>query len=180
MRRDQLESDGNMDIRAPIASPFAAVDLGARLEAARPQLTAIAKSMLIERHEVDDLVQTTLAIGLARIHQLRDPMALRAWLVTIEIREAYRLRRQLRRFLRVPDAALPNARAAADMARDADIRQALERLPRRRRACLVLHVMVGFSIAETARALRVSENTVKTLARKALATLREELTDDPT
>jgi DNA-directed RNA polymerase specialized sigma24 family protein len=38
--------------------------------------------------------------------------------------------------------------------------------------------MAGFSVPETARVLRVSENSVKTQVRKGLARLREELTDD--
>ena len=169
-------------VRAPLTAAELGSELGQKLESTRPYLAAVARSMLIDNAEIDDLVQATLALGLARIHQLRDPSSLRAWLTTIEMREAYRLGRRLRRLHGERQAAAaqpPDPAGDADLARDAEVRDALRRLPRRRRACVVLHVMAGFSVGETARALGVSENTVKTQIRKALTTLREELADEP-
>jgi RNA polymerase sigma-70 factor (ECF subfamily) len=175
---DALTSHDELALLPPTAPASESTDeIAGRLDALRPHLIAVARSMLIDRAEAEDLVQATLEIGLRRLYQLRDPSALRSWLVAIEIREAYRLGRILRRIVRAPYAAASEEPDPAEPARDAEVRDLLRHLPRRRRASVVLHVMAGLSISETARALGVSENTVKTQVRKGLATLREELTD---
>jgi RNA polymerase sigma-70 factor (sigma-E family) len=58
------------------------------------------------------------------------------------------------------------------------IRQAIETLPYRKRACVVLRYLAGLSEAETADALGVSVGTVKSQTHKALRQLRE-LLDEP-
>jgi len=45
------------------------------------------------------------------------------------------------------------------------------------RAAIALHHLSGLSVAETARALGVSENTVKSQLKTGLGRLREELRD---
>ena len=92
--------------------------------------------------------------------------------------EAFRVRRRLRSVLRL-DArsgeALPAPGAAAD---DVALRDALRKLPPRLRAALVLHHMVGLSVAEAAAVMGSSPNTVKAQLRTGLARLRRELDDD--
>ena len=58
------------------------------------------------------------------------------------------------------------------------VRRALSSLPRRMRAAVVLHHMAGLSVTETAAALGVSENTVKSQLKTGLARLRGALGDD--
>ncbi|VVJ19832.1 putative RNA polymerase sigma factor [Amycolatopsis camponoti] len=53
-----------------------------------------------------------------------------------------------------------------------DLRAALDRLPARQRATVVLRYFGDQSVAETARALRCSEGTVKSQTAKAVDTLR--------
>jgi len=153
-------------------------DVGERLLAHAPVLLAAARSMTLDEAEAQDLVQTTLEIGLRRIDQLRDPAALRPWLLTIQAREAFRLTRRLRRLVRldrtVHELAAPGT---SDTDRIA-VRRALGQLPARMRAAVVLHHMAGLSVAETAIALGTSENTVKSQLRVGLARLRGLLTDD--
>jgi RNA polymerase sigma factor (sigma-70 family) len=55
---------------------------------------------------------------------------------------------------------------------DVDVRRALATLPRRQREVIVLRHVVGFSEAETADALGVSVNTVKTHGSRAMSALR--------
>jgi RNA polymerase sigma factor (sigma-70 family) len=58
------------------------------------------------------------------------------------------------------------------------LRAGLGSLPRRVRAAIVLHYLADYSIRDTAAALGVSENTIKTQVKKGLASLREELRDE--
>jgi RNA polymerase sigma-70 factor (ECF subfamily) len=164
--------------RLELVEAEASTELGERLLAHGPVLLAAARSMTLDDAEAQDLVQTTLEIALRRAHQLRDPGALRAWLLTIQAREAFRLTRRLRRLVRldrtVHQVAVPGGQDADRIA----VRRALGALPPRMRAAVVLHHMTGLSVAETAVALGTSENTVKSQLRVGLAKLRGLLADD--
>jgi DNA-directed RNA polymerase specialized sigma24 family protein len=61
---------------------------------------------------------------------------------------------------------------AADSVRRETLRRALAGLTRRQRAVLVLRYVEDRSVADTAGLLECSEGTVKTLAFRALTTLR--------
>jgi RNA polymerase sigma factor (sigma-70 family) len=147
------------------------------LEAHRAVLLAAARSIVLVESEAQDLVQATLEIALRQRHALRDPAAVRSWLLTIEAREAFRILRRLRRLVSLETVVLeiPASLMSGD---DIDIRSALARLPLRIRAAVVLHHMAGLSVAETAAALGTSPNTVKTQLRDGLTRLRRELRDE--
>jgi RNA polymerase sigma-70 factor (ECF subfamily) len=153
-------------------------DIAERLFAHAPVLLAAARSMTLDEAEAQDLVQTTLEIGFRRLDQLRDPAALRAWLLTIQAREAFRLARRLRRLVRLDRAVHELAAPGTSDTDRIAVRGALGELPARMRAAVVLHHMTGLSVAETAAALGTSENTVKSQLRVGLARLRELLADD--
>jgi RNA polymerase sigma factor (sigma-70 family) len=57
------------------------------------------------------------------------------------------------------------------------MKQALATLPIRVRAAVALHHLAGMSVRQTADALGVSENTVKSELKVGLARLRKELAD---
>ena len=152
-------------------------DLGAALQARGPLLLAAARAMTLNEAEAQDLVQTTFEIAIRHADELRDPDALRAWLLRIQAREAFRLVRRLRRFVPVRSGVVEVAVATPDATDAVAVRRALGALPRRMRAAVVLHHMAGLSVAETATALGVSENTVKSQLKTGLARLREALGD---
>lgn len=162
------------DRRPPAIGARAAVSAG--LATHRPVLLAAARAITLDREEAEDLVQATFEIALRQAEQLRAPEALRAWLLTIVTREALRWRRRGRRVLRIADVPEPVA-PDRDGAERAAIHRALRRLPARMRVAVVLHHMVGLTVAETAEALSISPNTVKTQLKTGLARLREELRD---
>jgi RNA polymerase sigma factor (sigma-70 family) len=89
------------------------------------------------------------------------------------------LRRRLSRLVsleaHVDDLGLESLPSAADVGASLDVRRAIAGLPPRTRAALLLHHYSGFSVEETATALGVSRNTVKTQLRKGLARVREEI-----
>ena len=134
---------------------------------------AAARVITLDDDEARDIVQTTFEIAMRRIETLRDPAALRAWLLKIEMREAFRVVRRLRARRGRERALTPADDAAADPDLSAEVRSAIEALPRRIRAAIVLHHLVGLSVRDTAVALGVSENTIKSELKSGLARLRE-------
>jgi RNA polymerase sigma-70 factor, ECF subfamily len=155
-----------VDRRAAIVDSI--VELG-------PTLLATARFLVRGDAEARDLAQATMEIGLRKIDDLRDPTRLRGWLLAIEAREAGRIRRRLRRLVSL-DAQVgqigitspPDDRAIA-------LRHGLERLPPRIRTAVVLHHLSGLTVAETADAMDVSVNTVKSELQVGLSRLREGL-----
>jgi len=142
-----------------------------------PVLLATARIITRDEDEAKDLIQMTFEIAIRRIDSLREPAALRAWLLRIETREAFRVTRRLRRLVRLDGRVREIAAPGPDIGRRAEIGEALMALPARTRAAVALHYLAGLSVRETADALGVSENTVKTQIKTGLARLREVLGD---
>jgi RNA polymerase sigma factor (sigma-70 family) len=142
-----------------------------------PVLFATARIITRDEDEAKDLVQMTFEIALRRIDSLREPGALRAWLLRIETREAFRVTRRLRRLVRLDGHVQEIASPGPDVGHRAEIGDALMALPARTRAAVALHYLAGLSVRETADALGVTENTVKTQIKTGLVRLREVLGD---
>ena len=114
--------------------------------------------------EVDDIVQETFVDAIEGLERLRDPSAVRAWLVTVAVRRtrrvlASRRRRMMFAFWTVdfaPRASDPRDRAPVD-----DLYDALARVPADLRIPWVLHRVERLSLPETAAACEVSLATVK-------------------
>jgi RNA polymerase sigma-70 factor (ECF subfamily) len=149
-----------------------------RLAEHRSVLLAAARLITLNEAEAQDVVQVTFEIALRRGHTLRDPGSLRAWLLAIEAREAVRRVRVMRRFLSWGSHIVEVAVAEPPRDELLALRDGMRALPRRVRAAIALHYLEGYSVRETATALGVSENTIKTQLKKGLARLREELRDE--
>jgi len=142
-----------------------------------PMLLAAARVITLDHDEAQDLVQTTFEIAIRRIDRLREPRAMRAWLLTIQTREAFRVVRRLRHLVSLDGHVAEIAVLGTDIAGHADMRTALARLPRRIRAAIALHYLAGLTVAQTAHAMGVSENTVKSQLKTGLERLRQDLGD---
>jgi RNA polymerase sigma factor (sigma-70 family) len=138
-------------------------------------LLALAHTITDDWAEAEDVVQTTFEIALRNAGRLREPSAAKAWLIRIETREAFRLRRRLRRFVSL-ETHVEEMRDQPDREGTLDLRRAIRKLPPRMRAALLLHHYLGLSVEETSAALGVSPNTTKTQLRRGLASVRKELT----
>jgi RNA polymerase sigma-70 factor (ECF subfamily) len=143
-----------------------------------PVLLATARLITGDEDEAQDLVQATFEIAIRHLGSLQDPAATRAWLLRIETREAFRVVRRLRRFVRLDGRLAETASGEPGLGERAEIGEALRKLPARTRAAIVLHYLADLSVRETATALDVSENTVKTQLKRGLARLREDLGND--
>lgn len=155
--------------RTSIDERYAARPLDDAIADMRPRLLAVARAM--RAADPEDIVQTTLEIAIRRSSQLYDPAKLWPWLLKIQTREMFRWSRRIRA------STPPHARpvSVVDLDAHTDMRRAIAMLPARTRASIVLHHMADLSIAETAKALGTSENTVKTQLRHGLRRLKESL-----
>jgi RNA polymerase sigma-70 factor (ECF subfamily) len=131
---------------------------------------------LVGDHELaNDLVQETFLRAYRAINSLDDPGLLRSWLYRIAHNQAISALRRRRLINWLPlvfgqhvSAPAPE-RAALEAAR---VQAALARVPAQQRAPLLLHLVAGFSYAEVAALLQVSEGTVRMRISRGRATFR--------
>jgi RNA polymerase sigma-70 factor (sigma-E family) len=129
-------------------------------------------------HQADDLVQTALVklyVAWKRVRNDSSPEAyVRRILTRCYLDER---RRPWRR--ESPRETLPDLPAGAGVGTDEllDVRAALDHLPPRQRATIVLRFWTDASVAETAETLGCSEGTVKSQTARAITTLRDLLKD---
>jgi RNA polymerase sigma-70 factor (ECF subfamily) len=139
-----------------------------------PVVRRIVRRMLGPEHDVEDVVQDVFLRLFDRLPGLRDPAALRAFVVSISIRSArYELRRRrVRRLVGLsPTPDLPDLRVVSA---DHDSRQALlhlyrvlDRLSFRERTAFVLRFVEGMEIDDVASALEVSVPTTRRAVTRA-------------
>ena len=145
-------------------------ELDAAFAAARPRLVRIAAS-LVGPAAAEDIVQDTWLAARERSSQLRDPLAMDAWLVRICIHRAFRVRRRGRRLRelleRLPglDGGPPARTTPVEM------RELIEALAPRERAVVVLQHGYGYSLLEVAELVGISHANARKISSRARATL---------
>jgi RNA polymerase sigma-70 factor, ECF subfamily len=122
-----------------------------------------------------DLVQETFLRAYKSLGSLEDPSLLRSWLYRIAHNQACSALRRRRLISWLPllpahrdDRPAPD-RSAIEAAR---VEEALRRIPRDQRAPLLLHLVAGFSYAEIAGLLSVTEGTVRMRISRGRAAFR--------
>ena len=136
------------------------------------EIQGVAYLILRNATDAEDVLMDTLVAALDRGATLRDPAALRSWLLKIATNEALVRQRRFRRvtWLHViPDLPGPTIDTTEHVA----LIQGLAALPIRSRAAVVLHYYADLPVAEVAAAMGTSQNTVKSQLRTGLARLRE-------
>ena len=137
-------------------------------------LLRIATMLTGNRADAEDLVQAALASTYLAWDRINDYASLDAYVrrAMINTHISWWRRRKLDEF---PTDELPD-QAVADHARDRDlaevVRRALDRLPRRMRAAVMLRYFEDMTEPEIAALLGVSLGTVKSTVSRAVARLR--------
>src|SRR5688500_13727166 len=151
-------------------APFARL-----LEMLRPDLLRFAFWLARDRAVAEDVVQETLIRAWKSREELKDPAAARSWLLTIVRRERARLFERKR----LPTVDVDEVEALGDpaLASDgdaglADLRRAIMQLPDEYREPLVMQVLGGFSTAEIANELGLTQPAVLTRLFRARNRLR--------
>ena len=152
-----------------------------RLAECGPLAYRVARGVLRNSADAEDVAQEALLRAYRSFERLRDRSRFRGWLVRISFRLALdRLRsakrREQRDMLWAHPAHLPPPATAEDIAVSNQfqnrLERALEELPEKLRLVLLLSAMEGYTIDETAAMVGVPIGTVKSrifIARKKLA-----------
>lgn len=153
------------------------VAIGAFAKANLESMRRTAYLLAGDWHRADDLVQDTLIRLAGSLRQVRDPVALPAYVRTCMIRALLDQRRRPwrreRSVAEPPDRGLDDAVEGVE--RRTDVLRALQQVPPRQRAVLVCRFYEDLDIAATAAALGCSTGTVKSQTARGLAALRAAL-----
>jgi RNA polymerase sigma-70 factor (ECF subfamily) len=152
------------------AAPFSRI-----LEMLRPDLLRFAFWLARDRAVAEDVVQETLIRAWKSREELKDAGKARPWLFTIVRREHARLYERKR--LAVVDVEEIEALGDPALASDGDaslqdLRRAIVQLPDEYREPLVMQVLGGFSTAEIAAELELTQPAVLTRLFRARNRLR--------
>jgi RNA polymerase sigma-70 factor (ECF subfamily) len=144
------------------------------LEENAPLAFRVARAVLRNDPDAEDVAQEALVRAYQRFDRLRDRQCFRAWLVRISFRIALdRLRSAKRRQQREAQWVLENTRTTTPGSEfERHLERALEELPEKQRLVVLLAAMEGHSLEEVGALLGVPVGTVKSrlfFAKKALA-----------
>ena len=125
----------------------------------------------------EELAQEALARAWARwakVRELDDPPG---WVyrVALNLANSHFRRKVVERRAQQRVASTPIESDAGDPTTALVLREAIARLPRRKRTALVLRYFVDMPFAEIAKVMDAPESTVKSLARRGVEDLRGEL-----
>ncbi|MCE7008285.1 sigma-70 family RNA polymerase sigma factor [Kibdelosporangium philippinense] len=135
--------------------------------------------------DTSDVVQEAFVKAFKALSRFREDAQFRPWLLRIVANETKNLHRATKRRnlleLRVADDPVDHRDPAALAVRDAaktELLNALKALPEKDRAVVTCRYLLDLSEAETAQTLGLAKGTVKSRLSRALAKLREAVSDD--
>ena len=127
-----------------------------------------------DRFAAEDLVQETFARAWKSWQELRDTGSVKHWLIAILRNESARVHARKQIPIADEDVYELEIPEMPKMADDLDVRRRLDLLPRTYREPLLLQVLGGFSCAEIASMLTISEGAVMTRLTRARQAMRQE------
>jgi RNA polymerase sigma-70 factor (ECF subfamily) len=154
------------------------------VDASVDRLYRVATLILRDPDRAQDAVQEALMSAWKDVRALRDPDAWDAWLHRITVWACYRTAKKERRRRTVELKVVPDPERAvvSDSASALAIRDLIERqlndLPIEHRAVVVLRFFLDLPLDEVADILDIPVGTVKSRLHRALASLRQSMTQD--
>ncbi|MFK8844335.1 SigE family RNA polymerase sigma factor [Streptomyces sp. Ac-502] len=156
----------------------ASAEFHAFFERHHAELARLAHLLTGETDAADDLAADALLALWHRWDRVRGaehPVAYARGVVANMARGRIRSTVRERRRIALFWSQRPERSDGPDVAAVVDVRQALERLPFRKRACVVLRHAFDLSERDTARALGISVGTVKSQTSRGMAELQRHL-----
>lgn len=139
------------------------------------QMYRIAVSYTASSADAEDAMQEALLRAWNRRDTLREPAYFSTWLNRILINECKTLLRKRKRQATVPD--MPLIVCAPPDEQSLALRMALFSLPEKYRVPLMLNLLEGYTLQETAALLSLPLSTVKTRVARAKKKLEQEVSD---
>ena len=131
-------------------------DFNQRVRACERRLYRVARTMLPRECDCEDAVQEALLRAWDRLDTLKNEAYFETWLMRILINQCKTFYRR-----RPPAPTELTEDIPRPEPQDTPRLDALTALPQKPRVALELHDIEGYSVAETARILRLPEGTVK-------------------
>jgi len=143
------------------------------------RLYRAARAILRSENEVEDVMQEAYVQAFAHLSQFRAEARFSTWLTRIAVHEAFARRRRAQRTTEVeePVAVITPEHQAGSRELAKLLERAIDALPDDFREVLVLRTLEDMSVADTAAALDIPEDTVKTRLFRARNLLREAVAD---
>ncbi|MBK7857402.1 MAG: sigma-70 family RNA polymerase sigma factor [Archangiaceae bacterium] len=144
------------------------------------RLRRVVRSVLKDDAQVDDVLQETFMRAFSHLEDFQGTAKFSSWLTRIAVNEAVWRRRRMVEHVDVQTVELGTREAGpedvtATKEMSALLERAVEQLPDVYKDVFMLRVVDGFSVAETAWVLGVSEEAVRTRAFRANEQLRSQL-----
>ena len=146
-----------------------------RVRAVQERLYRITYGQLREEQDRKDAVQEAILKAWQSRHRLRDTAYFETWLIRILINECHNIQRANRRSIpveRIPEWPYMDKNMAGS---DAELREAVLKLPMKLRLPVMLHYIEGYNTGEIAVILHIPVGTVRSRLKKARDLLKEEL-----
>lgn len=146
-----------------------------------PEAGRLALLMTGDPELAADLAQEAFIKAAARFYDLRSETSFRAYLRTtvVNLTKSHFRHVAVERKHLARVAGLPGSRSTETDLGDRDLlERALQTLPHRQRAAVVLHHCMDLSLKQTAEALGTSGKAIESLLHRGLAALRSELEED--
>ena len=141
-----------------------------RVRACERRLYRVARTMLPQECDCEDAVQEALLRAWDRRETLRQEAYFDTWLIRILINQCKTFYRR-----RPPEPAELTEDIPQVTSEETPLLEALMALPRKLRVTLELHYIEGYSVAETARILRLPAGTVKWRLKRGRELLKQSL-----
>lgn len=128
-----------------------------------PTLFHVSFSILHNEQDCADAVQEAILKAYDNRHKLKEIKYFKTWIVRIAINECYSILRKKKRFETYDDAVKKDNIPLDNYVKEEymDLYQAIDRLSRKEKMCVILYYLEDYSVAETADILKIPIGTVK-------------------
>ena len=166
------------------------VDWGAELQEHDHWLRTVVRARLGDLHGVEDVMQEVAAAAIEQRWPLTDPSRAAAWLYRVTVRQVLLFRRRLGRKRKITDRWIERTRPVEGDAgigdplqwllkreRQALIREAIKRIPRKYAEILMLKYQENWSYRQLSTHLGISHSAVESRLHRARKHMRKILSE---